>query len=134
MIQKDKLYVFYDGDCGFCNFWVEWILKNDKKDKFLFASLQSNFGQFFLKERDLQTYNFNTIYLWKPEIYYLKKSSAIIKIAENLGGIYQFSIIFKIIPKIIRDFLYNIISNHRSKILKASCFLPSQLQKGKFLN
>lgn len=134
MIKKDKLYVFYDGDCGFCNFWVQWILKNDKKDKFLFASLQSSFGQNFLKERKLEVQNFNTIYLWKPEVYYLKKSNAIIKIAENLGGVYRFSVVFKIIPKIIRDFLYNIISNHRSKIMKASCILPNELQKGKFLN
>ena len=96
MIKKDKLYVFYDGDCGFCNFWVQWILNNDKKDKFLFASLQGNFGQIFLKERNLETKNFNTIYLWKPEDYYLEKSSAIIKIAENLGGKYRLSTLIRI--------------------------------------
>jgi hypothetical protein len=31
---KRKILYFYDGDCGFCNFWVQWILKNDKKDNF----------------------------------------------------------------------------------------------------
>lgn len=134
MIQKNKLYVFYDGDCGFCNFWVQWILKNDKNNQFLFASLQSNFGQNFLKERKLDHQNFNTIYLWKPEEYYLKKSSAIIKIAENLGGTYRLAIVFKIIPKIIRDYLYHFISKNRSKLMKASCYLPTPSQKVKFLN
>lgn len=134
MIKKDKLYVFYDGDCGFCNFWVQWILNNDKKDKFLFASLQGNFGQIFLKERNLETKNFNTIYLWKPEDYYLEKSSAIIKIAENLGGKYRLSTLIRIIPRFIRDFVYDGISIRRKKLMNASCLLPNVLQRKKFIN
>ena len=134
MIHKNKYYVFYDGECGFCNFWVQWILNNDKKDKFLFASLQGNFGQNFLKERNLETNNFNTIYLWKPEAYYLKKSSAIIKIAENLGGKYRLSTLIRIIPRFIRDFVYDAISNRRKKLMNASCLLPNVLQRKKIIN
>jgi predicted DCC family thiol-disulfide oxidoreductase YuxK len=29
-----KHIVFFDGDCGVCNFWVQWILKRDKKTGF----------------------------------------------------------------------------------------------------
>lgn len=74
---EGKHIVFFDGDCGVCNFWVQWILERDTKDKFLFASLQSKYGQKFLSERGLDTKQFNTIYLWKPDDYYLIKSKAI---------------------------------------------------------
>lgn len=83
-----KHIVFFDGDCGVCNFWVQWILKRDHNNRFLFASLQSDFGQTFLSERKLNTEVFNTLYLWKPNHYYLEKSNAVLQIANILGGIY----------------------------------------------
>lgn len=133
MIDKDKLYVFYDGDCGFCNFWVQWILKNDKKDQFLFASLQGDFGQKFLRERNLPTQSFNTIYLWKPEKFYLKKSNAIICIAENLGGIFSLSKILKIFPRFLGDFGYDLVAKNRKKLITENCLLPSEEQRKKFI-
>ena len=87
-----------------------------------------------MKERNLETNNFNTIYLWKPEAYYLKKSSAIIKIAENLGGKYRLSTLIRIIPRFIRDFVYDAISNRRKKLMNASCLLPNVLQRKKIIN
>ncbi|NHW59559.1 DUF393 domain-containing protein, partial [Escherichia coli] len=79
-------YLFYDGDCGVCNRWVQWVLKNDKNDNFRFVALQSSFGQSFLKDRNLPTSNFSTLYLWKPNAFYLTKSDAVIKIGRVLGG------------------------------------------------
>ena len=32
--------VFYDGQCGLCDHAVQFLLKADKKNKFLFAPLQ----------------------------------------------------------------------------------------------
>ena len=72
-LDTTKYFVLYDGECGFCNFWVHWILKKDTKNNFLFASLQSDFGQQFLNERNLESKNLDTLYLWKPEKYYLQK-------------------------------------------------------------
>lgn len=130
---KNKHIVFFDGDCGVCNFWVQWILERDKKDQFMFASLQSDFGQKFLSERGLETQQFNTLYLWKPHQYYLIKSKAVLKIANLLGGIYNLSIIGKLIPTFISDKIYNKISENRMKLSAQKCFLPDQHQKKKFI-
>lgn len=65
--------VLYDGDCGFCNFWVQWILNNDSYDRFQFASLQSEYGQNFLKNQELPTDIFDTLYFIKDGMYYKKK-------------------------------------------------------------
>ncbi|WP_426279174.1 thiol-disulfide oxidoreductase DCC family protein [Chryseobacterium sp. S-02] len=130
----DKHIIFFDGECGVCNFWVQWILENDKKDKFMFASLQSDFGQRFLTERGLETQQFNTLYLWKPQQYYLIKSKAVLKITNILGGFYKLLSVFgKIFPTSFSNKIYDLISENRMKIASQKCFLPDSHQKKKFI-
>lgn len=129
----NKHIVFFDGDCGVCNFWVQWILERDKKDQFMFASLQSDFGQKFLSERGLETNVFNTMYLWKPQQYYYIKSRAVLQIANLLGGIYKLSGVGKLIPKFLSDSVYDIISRNRMKLANQKCYLPAPHQRKKFI-
>ncbi|SFI16954.1 thiol-disulfide oxidoreductase DCC family protein [Halpernia frigidisoli] len=129
----NKYVVFYDGDCGFCNFWVGWILKNDKKDQFLFSALQSEFGQKFLSERNLELKNLSTLYLFSPGKFYLKKSAAVLKIATLLGGKYSLMEVFKIIPAFFSDKVYDLIAKNRQKIASAKCYLPTQDERKKFI-
>lgn len=133
MVDSTKFYVFYDGDCGFCNHWVQWILKNDGKDQFLFASLQSEFGQKFLNERGLENKIFSTLYLWKPNVFYLKKSQAALKIARILGG--KFAIIgnFNFFPVLLSDCVYDQIAKNRTKLASQKCFLPNEKERAKFV-
>jgi len=130
---ENKYTVFFDGDCGVCNFWVQWILERDRKDQFMFASLQSDFGQKFLAERGLNTKIFNTMYLWKPGQYYLEKSKAVLKIANLLGGIYKLSALGKIIPSFLSDRIYDVVSKNRMKIANQKCYLPTPHQRAKFI-
>ncbi|WP_027384029.1 thiol-disulfide oxidoreductase DCC family protein [Epilithonimonas caeni] len=130
---KDKFIVFYDGECGFCNHWVQWILEHDKDDKFMFSSLQSEFGQKFLNERNLPNEIFDTLYLWKPQSFYLSKYQAILKIATEVGGIYSLAEVGRIIPDFVGNQLYNLISRNRKKLAADQCFLPNPEQRKKFI-
>lgn len=131
---ENKHIIFFDGDCGVCNFWVQWILQRDNKNQFMFASLQSDFGQKFLSERNLDQKQFNTLYLWKFGSYYLIKSNAIIKVLDLLGGFYSLgSWIGKIVPKFISDQIYDMISKNRMKISNQKCFLPTPDERKKFI-
>ncbi len=129
----NKHILFYDGDCGFCNFWVQWILKRDQKNQFLFAALQSEIGQSFLKERHLETKNFDSIYLWNPKSYYLKKSDAAIKLGQLLGNVYSLSIIGKALPLLLRDFIYDKIAQRRQSLMSQKCLLPTPEERQKFI-
>ena len=133
MTDPTKYYVFYDGDCGFCNHWVQWILENDKKDQFLFSSLQSDFGQQFLNVRNLENKESSTLYLWKPGSFYLTKSQAAMAIARTIGG--KFGVIghLNFIPNFLSDFFYDKIAKNRSKLAAGKCFLPNEEQRKKFI-
>lgn len=128
-----KYYIFYDGDCGFCNYWVQWILEKDKKDEFLFSALQSEFGQHFLKERGLEQKQFNTLYLWRPDSYYLVKSEAVIKIAEVLGGTYGFLTKLNIFPRFFTDQIYDLTARNRAKLSPKTCRIPTEEERRKFI-
>lgn len=133
MIDSTKYYVFYDGDCGFCNHWVQWILKNDQKNQFLFASLQSDFGQNFLNERGLENKVFSTLYLWKPESFYMTKSQAALAICRILGGKFAWVGNLNFFPNFLSDFIYDKIAENRKKLASNKCFLPNEEEKSKFV-
>ncbi len=132
-IDQTKYYVFYDGDCGFCNHWVQWILENDHQEKFMFAALQSEFGQNFLRERNLQTTDFDTVYLWKPGGFYYTKSQAVFAIAKVLGGKYRLLSYLKFLPESMSNFFYDKISKNRQKLASQKCFLPTPVERKRFV-
>ena len=133
-VNTNKYYVFYDGECGFCNFWVHWILKKDVKDQFLFASLQSEFGQQFLTDRNLELKNLDTLYLWKPEKYYLQKSQAVFKISEVIGGFYTLLSYFRYLPTSLTDFFYDKVAVNRKKLAAGACEIPTAEERKKFVS
>lgn len=134
MTDETKYYVFYDGDCGFCNHWVKWIIKNDKKDQFRFSALQSNFGQQFLWQRNLDRNQFNTLYLWKPNSFYLVKSEAVSKIAKILGGKHALLANLNILPRFLSDSIYDKIAKNRDKLSSQKCFVPTEEERKKFVD
>ncbi|MHA6696977.1 thiol-disulfide oxidoreductase DCC family protein [Chryseobacterium sp. A301] len=133
-VDSSKYYVLYDGDCGFCNFWIQWILKRDSKDLFRFSALQSEFSTSFLKERGLEAGEMNTIYLWKPGLYYHTKSSAAIEIAKVLGGTYGLLARINFLPRSLTDTLYDKVAKNRKNLASSYCAVPTEVQRKKFID
>ena len=125
MKNNEKLLLF-DGVCNLCNSLVLFIIKRDPKSQFKFAALQSACAQTFLKKFGLESANLNSIVYIKDEKYFLK-SSAILYTLRDLGGVWKFFFILIVIPKFIRDFLYNLIAKSRYRIFgkKESCMIPN---------
>jgi predicted DCC family thiol-disulfide oxidoreductase YuxK len=73
------------------------------------------------------------VFIENNQIY--KKSDAVIKIASNLDGIYKYLKCIKIIPKFIRDYLYDLIAKNRYKLFgkRESCMIPDDRFKSRFL-
>jgi predicted DCC family thiol-disulfide oxidoreductase YuxK len=114
MINNENILLF-DGFCNLCRRLVNFIIKRDKKAKFLFVSLQSASGQSLLKKFGLPTDDFDSVVYIRSDKYFLK-SSAILHILKEMGGIWKLFFIFIIVPNFIRDFIYKIIAKTRYKI------------------
>jgi predicted DCC family thiol-disulfide oxidoreductase YuxK len=125
--------VFFDGECNLCNTSVNFIIHWDTRNFFQFSPLQSAFAHQRLPQELVASGLQNTIVLKINERIY-SRSDAALEIARNLSGIWPVFYFFKIVPKFIRDFIYDFIASHRYKWFgKSSCLLPSADLKARFL-
>ncbi len=134
-IPQGKLIVLFDGVCNFCNDSVQRIMKNDKKDRFRFASLQSDIGKELTHERGIDTAQVDSIILIDPGNAYYIKSTAALEIAKRMDGFYPILQIFLILPVSLRDRIYDIIARNRYKWFgkREECKVPSQEEKKRFI-
>lgn len=126
--------VLFDGVCNFCNGLVNFIIDNDKKDKFRFAAQQSETGQKLLNLYSIHISSSDTFYLIENKKIY-SRSTGILRMFKLLPWYLSWLYVFIIIPKFIRDFLYDLIAKNRYKFFgkRETCIVPSQEIKDKFL-
>lgn len=129
--QLKQPIVFYDGDCGFCNSSVQFIL-NKRKRKFYFAALQSKLAKEELARHGIEI-QMDTLYLLKENKLF-ERSSAALEITKGLKGLYPLMYAFKIVPRFIRDGIYNSIAKRRHRIRDGYCAIPSEEDKQLFLD
>jgi predicted DCC family thiol-disulfide oxidoreductase YuxK len=127
--------ILFDGVCNLCNKSVQRVLKNDAKNLFHFAALQSDAGQRLLKENDFPTENFGSFILLQQGKVYIKSTAALV-VAKQLSGPIKLLYAFIIVPLFIRDFVYDIIAKNRYKWFGSRdvCMVPTPALKAKFLN
>ena len=125
--------ILFDGVCNLCNSAVQFVIKNDKNSIFKFASLQSEFGQEYLKTNNLNIENFSSLFLIENGQSY-KKSRAIFKIVNYLPR-YSWLKVGSLFPLFFTDFLYDFISKNRFKWFgqRSTCWLPTSALKDRFL-
>lgn len=126
--------IIFDGVCNLCNGFVQFIIRHDKKEQFQFASLQSAFGQSFLKENKLAAENFDTIIVIKNKTI-LTHSSAVMEVIKNLSGGWKLFYAFIIIPKPLRDMGYRWLAKNRYRWFgkRETCMLPNEVLKKRFI-
>jgi len=134
MKSKDHKIILFDGVCNLCNGAVTYIIKRDKKNLFKFAALQSEIGRELTSKFNIDTSKVDSIILIDGEKHY-EKSSAALRIAKYLSGAYPLLFGFMVVPKFIRNAVYDYIARNRYKWFgkKESCMIPTAKLKDKFL-
>lgn len=133
MIENKKI-IFYDGLCAMCNRFIRIIITLDKKEKFLLAPLQGKNGKILQKKFSKELKGIDSVIFYNKKVY--TKSSAVINILSELGGIYKLAYIFNIIPSFISDSIYDYIARNRfqwfGKLDK--CPMPEKKNISRFLD
>lgn len=112
--------VFYDSACPLCSRVVRFILRHEKNDELRFSALQGEFAKAFLSSKEINEVDLSTFYLFKNEKLY-QKSTAALRLLTYLKWYLLFLNIFWVLPRVIRDFFYMIISRNRYRIFKNRC-------------
>jgi len=130
-----KVLVLFDGVCNLCNGAVQFIIRRDPQSKFLFASLQSEFGKSQLLKFRLDTDFLHSILVIENNALY-QRSDAAIRIASHLKGGWHLLTVFKFIPRIIRDGVYKLIASGRYRVFgkREQCMIPSPDLKTRFID
>lgn len=131
--------LLYDGVCGLCNRAVQFVLPRDKSDRFRFAPLQSDLGAAALAKHGVIAADLNTVYVltdYGTDAEALKsKSDAVLAVLPWLGAFWRTLRVFKILPRVFRDRLYDWVAKRRYRFFGKyeTCPLPSAETRAKFL-
>lgn len=129
----DKPIIFYDGDCGFCNRTVQFVLNHEKNEEIQFCALQTDFAKNFFKQLGIQEMDLSTFYFWDGKKLN-KRSTAALKVLNQLRFPITLGKIGWICPRFIRDGIYNQIAKRRMRLAPRFCALPTPAQASRFLS
>ena len=129
LIPENTPLVLFDGECGACNTFVQFVLDRDAKGKFRFAALQGETAKGIVGEvRDLST----VILVKKGTQYY--RSDAVFKTLKEIGFPWALLAILLLIPRPIRDFFYRLFARNRHRMpwRKEDCRLLNAEERARF--
>ena len=132
--------LLYDGQCGFCNKTIQRILRYDKRKTMFFAALQSDYGKSVLARHPELAGIDSLVYVEPLEFAYLERvfvrSDAALRIASYLGGPWKLFLLGYIVPRSIRDYLYDQFARRRYRWFGKydTCPLPAPEVRARFLD
>jgi len=127
-------FILFDGVCNFCDRSVNFIIKRDRRNRLLFSPLQSPAGrelamQFGFRE----DYLGSMVFVENGRAY--TRSSAALRIAAHMNGGWPLLKLLLIVPRFIRDAVYEWIGRNRYRWFgrKDACMIPSPELRAKFI-
>lgn len=126
--------ILFDGVCILCSKLVRFVIDRDAAKRFKFSPLQSHTARQLLIEQKNELPELNSIVLiYKGKAYY--KSSAALRIAGALDGPWRALVILLIVPRILRDAVYDYVGNRRYRWFGRmnECWIPSEDVRDRFL-
>ena len=135
MVTTDQHIIFFDGVCNLCNSSVQFVINRDPSHYFSYAPLQGEAAKEHLKETDQAGLDLSSVVLMENGVFY-DRSTAALRIARHLSGAWPVLYGFIIIPKFLRDAVYNFIARNRYKWFgkQESCMIPTPELKQLFLD
>ena len=127
--------ILFDGVCNLCTSSVQFIIRNDPKQHFRFASQQNIVGIELLTKYHIDINKTDSLVLIDQTMVY-QKSTAALKIAKQLSNGWSLFYIFILVPAFIRNPIYDFIATNRYKWFgkTAVCWVPTPALKNLFLD
>jgi len=132
--------LLYDGICGLCNRFVQFLLRHDHRGVFRYASLQSAVGQSFVKESGRDPAELTSFYVIgdyrATGARVFTRSDAVLFVAGQLGWPWKAARMTRLVPKIVRDLAYDVVARSRYRVFGRydQCVVPSPKFRSRFID
>jgi len=133
--MMSQAVIFFDGVCNLCNGAVQFVITHDKEKYFKFSALQSDFAKATLAELTLKVKKGDSFVLVENGKVF-EQSTAALRVAKKLGGLWPLLYIFIVIPPFIRNAVYRFVARNRYKWFgkQETCWIPTPDLKNRFLD
>jgi predicted DCC family thiol-disulfide oxidoreductase YuxK len=126
--------ILFDGVCNLCSGFVRFVVARDPHARFRFAALSSTAAQSLLRECGVTAPIPDTMVLVENGKVYFR-SDAPLRIARGLTLPWPLATAFLVVPRIIRDTVYDIVDARRYRWFgrRQVCMVPTPELRGRFL-
>lgn len=126
--------IVFDGVCNLCHASVQFVLRHDRRERFRFAASQTDAGRQLLGRHGIDPDQVSTVYLIEGGRV-SSKSTAALRIARGLGFPWSLASIFNVVPRVLRDWVYDLIARNRYRLFGRAegCRLPTERERGRFV-
>lgn len=127
--------ILFDGVCNFCNASVNFVIERDRAGYFKFAPLQSEIGEDVIERHGIDTTETDSVILVEDNFAYTH-STAALRIARRLDGLWSWLFLFIVIPRPIRDVFYRLFARYRYRLFgrQDACMMPTPDIRARFLS
>jgi predicted DCC family thiol-disulfide oxidoreductase YuxK len=135
LIMIEPPVLIFDGVCNICSFGVRKVLEHDRDGIFRFAFAQGPIGRALKKQYGLTPGDLENVALVADGRCYVK-STAALKVLDQLPGPLRLMRVFWLMPRPIRDFFYSMVARNRYRLFgkRDTCLVPTPGQRGRFLD
>ena len=132
--RSEHPVILFDGVCNLCNASVDFVMARDRRERFRFGSLQSEFGRETMAGHGQDPEALNSFALLEDGTLYTR-STAALRVARRLGGAWPLLYVFILVPRFLRDAVYGWIARNRYRWFGKSdtCRLPTAEEKARFV-
>lgn len=131
----EKLIIFFDGNCLFCNYWVRKLCHWDSRDRLRFATLDNKMVMKMVQKTGFDHSNIDSIIVWDQKKIVTIEAQAVFLIIRQLGFWWKPLLVFQIFPISLFDRIYRWIAKNRIRWFGQieSCSLPPVKFSHKFV-
>ena len=136
--EADLAVIYYDGVCALCHFAVRFLIARDRAGVLRFAPLQGETFATFRGATPRQEGLDSVIYVrgyWSGDARVFVRSEAVLQALRDIGGVWRVVSWARIIPRFIRDGLYDLVARRRYGWFGRydECRLPTPRQRDQLL-
>jgi predicted DCC family thiol-disulfide oxidoreductase YuxK len=139
MREGDGPILLYDAECGFCSRVVQFVLRHERRRPTLrFARLRGAFAERVRAQIPILATVDSMVWVERgvagAEVFV--RSEAAIRVAAYLGGLWALGAWFgAIVPRGLRDAIYDVIARHRHAVsVEDCCDIPDDTLRARLID